>query len=442
MKRSLLLLGFALAVVALVVAFVVGGPGAALAAVKGVASVLSVAALPLLGLGAVVETISEDSTPSDHKVRDVSPKLTLKRPSRAPLMQTLRRLRKGPRAKAEKVEWEEDVEIPRLQLTSGTATAGGAGAVKVWTVLPNPEYLRVDDILYLPNNATAPGCLVLVTAVDTDVDVVRWDNGSTSAYGTVPALASGEKVVRLGNVKEEGFTHSKSRTTMPTTMYNYIEAGDGVVEITGRRANSENYTKDDLIRSIDQQLYDYESNWEYKLFFGKREKKGIAGKNRTSMGGILSYNLPKALTYDHTSFDEKDILSWMRQVFSGNSGSEIRYMHADPYLTEDLATIPLDKLQRTQHDSKTLKMGVTELEWEGMGKLRVIPEEVFAQAGKVRFGTILDYENLSLRHFRALTKKKRDLMEAEGRDAMAYVLYEELTLEVRYLETHATIQGT
>jgi hypothetical protein len=433
----------ALAVVALVAAAALGG----FAGFSDVASVLS-AAIFLPFLGTVTGAIEEDSTPTDHKVRHVDRRLTERMPQANVLNTLMRKLRRGERMRSEKIEWETDDAIPRVTTTTGATSAGSAGAAVTLTVV-NGNYYLTDDTLLLPNNVTAENAVLVVMSVDSTLNTIsvrRWDGGTSTTYGTVPAIGSGEKLVRTGNLKEEGYGMSESRTTMPGGDYNYAESHDAVIEITNRRAATANYTKDDWQRNRDRQLYDFLSSEEYKLFFGKREKKRVTrgGKsvNVTSQGGVLSYNIPNALTYTSGTFSELDILEFHRVIFTGNTGSDVRYAFIDSLLGKDLATIPLDKLQRTQVDSKTLRMGVTETSVEGNGKIRWVPQQMFNEAGKTRFGVVLDIEQCSIHHLEPMETNPIDRRKTDGRQSKVVQVTETFSTIWRYMATHATIEGS
>lgn len=395
----------------------------------------------------VIGSISEGSTPSDHKVRDVDQRLTLKAPQANPLNTLMRRLRKGKRAQAEKVEWEEDEVIPRTTATSETLAAGAAGASVEYEV-ENAGYYIEKDLLLLTENATAENGVVLVEAVDTDAGTItirRWDGGTSTTYGTVPSLANGEKLVRIGNLQEEGYGFSAPRTTMPVLEYNLIEDVDATIEISERRANTRNYTIDDWRRSRDRQVYDFLCSEEFKLFYGKREKKSVQrdGKtvNLTSMGGIDFYNIPKQDTYSAATLSELDVIEWHRQLFSGNAGSPIRYGFCDDQFAADLASVPLDRIRHKDYESKTLQFGVVETKMLGLGTIRWIPSQMFTVAGKSRVAWILDLVNTDFVPFIPMNTTTRGKKQT-GKNLREVNVAEAYSTKWRYLETHMLIEGT
>ncbi|HIG74982.1 MAG TPA: hypothetical protein EYQ24_10515, partial [Bacteroidetes bacterium] len=375
------------------------------------------AAAAMLSLGTVVESITETTTPDDHKVRHVDQKLTLKAPQVNPLNTILRRFRRTKRARAEKVEYETDEVIPRKVIVSGAVAAGAQGAARTFSSA-QAGYLRVDDELLLSGNATASAGTLLVTAVDAGagtVTVVRIDGNSANQgqWGTVPALEAGEVVVRIGNNKKEFFSFSSSRTTMPTNDFNYIEEVDASLDISDRRAGTANYTRDDWARSRDRQVYDFLSNREFKLIYAPREKKVIGGENRTFCGGLDFYNTPKDLTYSAGTFSENDLIEWHRIIFSDNAGSDVRYAFHDPVFGTDLAKLSLDKVRHQRMVSKTLGFGIVETQVEGNGRIRWIGSRMFQEAGYTRTCRVIDLENVEFVPFRSMSTTSRNLRQSE-----------------------------
>jgi hypothetical protein len=409
--------------------------------------VLAISSTSTIVASTVVGAVMEGTTPDVHKVRHVDQRLVVRATQANPLNTTLRMLRRGKKATAEKVEWEEDAVIPRRTATTGATDAGAADA-GVNLTIANAGYYLPDDLIMLPANATAPDGLVIVESINTAGNIItvkRWDGGTSTTYGTVPAVGSGEALVRIGNLKEEGYGFSKPRTTMPGQEYNLIEEVDATIAISTRRMNTRNYTINDWTRSRDRQTYDFLCNEELKLFFGKREKKTVTrgGElvNVTSMGGILSFNLPKQLTYSAATLSQANIIEWHRRLFADNAGSQVRYAFIDHQFAADMATVPLDQVERKDYESKILQFGVKETRMAGLGTIRWIPNQAFTVAGKSRLAVILDIANLDWIPFQAmdttrLTKKQT------GKNMEEVNISEAYSMAVRYLDTHMLIEGT
>lgn len=401
------------------------------------ASVLFVVALDLLVFGSaeslilaatVVGDVTEDDTPDDHQVRDVSDVLTERMPSRFPIDTIMRTMDMEEPAEAEKVEWEEDDRIPRKSESNSDVTADTTVDVDVEDV----EYFRIDDQVLLPDHDND---VVIVDDISGDTLTLRGLGGDN-----VPGINNGDELIRFGNAKKEFFEASDSRTTMPEQKYNYVHAFDAVIQISGRRRATRNYTRQDWERSRDRQLFDYRNNIENTLIVGKRSKQQVNGENLTTMAGILHYVDTNEITYTIGDVSESDLITWARTVFAGNSGADTRWLFADAKLTEELANVHLDKVRRTQVESQTLQMELERIE-TAFGNMNVVYHAGFDEIGLEDFGLILDMTQIRRRVLRPMQTVELNL-EEQGKDGFGIQIKEESTVEVRYEVTHAILNGS
>jgi len=383
----------------------------------------------------------DEATPADIVFEDVSDILTWRRPQDSPLYVLLRNLRNGDRAEAAEVKWQEVGTIPRTTTTTGSTTAGNADSTKQIPVAD--DIYQAEDVLYLPENSNDPGARLIVDSVSSgNVTVYKVDGGSSTTWGTVPALADGEKIVRLGNAKTEFYERSPFRSTYPQEYSNYIQRMDEVVGISRTKQATEDYAGDSWQQQRDNQIWDFQTSRESMLFFGTKQKKDTTGGNledgtRGFMGGIDYYGPGHNLSYSASSFDTGKLLDMVRRTFVGNTGSDIRYLHADSMLIQDIMQLD-DDLRQRPYESQQLRRQIPEIDM-GFGQLRVIHENLFDEMGLSRYGFILDYSNVRLRELNPMKVKR---LELEEQDGMGVQIKEEVTCEWRYLDTHAKIEGS
>jgi hypothetical protein len=400
------------------------------------------AALPLVGMAYQTNALSEADQPSNTKYRDVSNRLTRKKPNKSPLFVLLRNLRKGEPAKSSKIEWFESDVPPRNTTVDGGTTAGGAGSAQTISV-SDGIYIK-DDLVQLPDNSNSPGAILKVVSVaanGTDVDFVRVDGGDGTSWGTVPATSDGEFMRRIGNMKEEGYSKSDPTSIEPTDEYNYCARSDRVIQQTMTRKATEDYAGDSWQDNRDRQIWDWQTSEEEKLFFSKRQHKSISGSSWHSMGGIDFFNLPKSYSYSASSLTVADAIEMVRDTFVGNDGSDVRYCHAGSKLITDFMQLQDDKVDVNQVESALLQRRLPE--WRiGEWRVRFIHEELFDERNQPRLGYFLDYENLAIRELNPMKIIPLDLERTEGTDAEAIQIKGEWSLECRYLETHAKVEGS
>lgn len=409
-------------------------------------TIATVVSAPIAAVGiTLVERISESSTPDAHKVRDVSMQLTQLRPDDKPLDTILRRMeavRGREMAENEKIEWEEDDIIPRNDTVSGAHGAGSAGDPVEVSVADGTRW-RPDDIIYLPENSSAPGAKLYVADVNGNVvTVYRLDPGSSeTSFGTVPALADEEELRRISNAKEEMSNASRARGTMPDQLYNYQQIVDATVEISNTRLATRNYTLNDYDRNQKQVLYDYRTSLEYNTIFGDRARivDPTTGEVRWFMGGITFFLSTNDLTYTAGSLTEANLIDFMKAVFSGNAGSRTRLFFTTPNLTAEIDKILISSstLQSTRGE-KVLGVSANRLH-SSFGDLMLINHQGLEELGKSNYGLILDPAYIRRRPLRPMTRK--EITDADV-DGLAEQWIEQYSMEVRYEVTHAVVRDS
>lgn len=386
------------------------------------------------------DALLQRDTPDDVQFKDVSNILTWRKPQNSPLYVALRNLRKGPPAQQARVHWHEQDVLPRNTTKNGDSTSGGADATKQIAV--NDDIYQVDDLIQLPDNTNAPNAVLIVTATGSGtITVARVDGDEDNAWGTVPAMTDGETLTRLGNAKQEFYDASAYRSSYPVEKHNFVERMDEVIGISRTKQATSDYAGDSWQQQRDNQLYDFQTSRESVLFFGKRDVVTKSGEKRHFCGGIEDFGLNKTFSYSASSFSVGTLLDMVRRTFVGNNGSDVRYLHADSLMVQDIMQLDSDKLRRTNYRSNLLRREIPEIQF-GFGTIRVIHEQLFDEQGRSRLGYILDYDYLRIRDLNPMKVVEVDLERTQLKDGQAVQVKEESTLEFRYNDTHAKITGS
>jgi hypothetical protein len=431
----------------------VAGVGVALTAL--VALTLTSLSLSLPALQALVTgagfalvgmaTMSRDAllqrdTPDDVQFKDVSNILTWRKPQNSPLYVALRNLRKGPSARQARIHWHEQDTLPRNTTKNGGSTAGNADATKQIAV--NDDIYQVDDLIQLPENSNDPNAVLIVTATSSgNITVAKVDGDEDDAWGTVPAMSDGELLTRLGNAKEEFYDASPYRSSYPVEKYNFVERMDEVIGISRTRQATGDYAGDSWQQQRDNQLYDFQTSRESILFFGKRDVVTKSGDKTHFCGGIEDFGLNKVFSYSASSFDVSKLLDIVRQTFVGTNASEVRYLHCDSLMMQDIMELDQDKLRRSNYRSNLLRREIPEIQF-GFGTVRLVHEQLFDEQNRSRLGYILDYEYLRIRELNPMKIVEVDLEQTQLKDGQAVQVKEEASLEFRYNDAHAKINGS
>jgi len=403
----------------------------------------ALAALSFLAVGMATTkrgALQQDATPSDVQFKDVSNMLTWRQPQASPLYVALRNLRKGPQARQARVHWHEQDTLPRNTTFNGAQDPTGASSFQ-YSV--NDDIYQEDDIIQFVENSNKPNLITIVTSTGNGtITLAVVDGDENDAYDeSLPAVADGELIVRLGNSKKEFFDASPYRSTYPVEKYNYVQRVDETVGISRTKEATADYAGDSWQKNRDNQIYDFQTSREATLFFGTRDRKTINGETRHFMGGIDDFGLNKQFTYSTSSFDVSKLLDIVRETFVGNTGSEIRYMHCDSLMVQDIMELDQDKLRRSNYRSNLLRREIPEIQF-GFGTIRLVHEQLFDEQERARTGFILDYENLRLRDLNPMKVVNNNLEQTQLKDGKAVQVKEECTLEFRYNDTHAKVNGS
>jgi hypothetical protein len=394
----------------------------------------------------IVQTITQQTTPSTHLVRDVSTVLSKLQPDRYPLDTMLRRMPSGPRATQDKIEWAKISSLPRKDTLNGATEAGNPAKSKD-IVVTNGLMWRVDDVFITPLTSTNPAFWVKAINGNT-LTVYALGELTTlnpTGFGTVPALADQTVISWLGNAKAEGFDASVSRMKMPDYDYNWQELFDATVTVSKTRRNTKNYTEDDYIRSCRSQLEEFRKSIEGKIWFQKasRTVDPTTGEHRWTMNGITRY-ITKQLKYDKDLVEqpritEAMVIDWLVEAFSGNNGSENRFLFADTYLSGELLKVPLVANRLRDQAETVLGVKVNRLE-VNMGTVFLKTHRMFNELGYDHFGVIVDMENIQKRDLRPM---ERIILKLEdvGKDLEGQQYKEQSSIAVVNPPTHALIIG-
>jgi len=393
-----------------------------------------------MALGAtVVQQITEATTPEEHKVRDVSNVLTRIRPSLAPI-DTILRLIGTESAQASKIEWAESEVLPHEDTVTSAVEAGSAGA-SVTVPVATPALWRKDDIAMVVDGSGNMHLLLVANVSGNNLTVYELTD---SGFGTVPALSANQKIYRVTTAKPEFSMPGSGRATMPVYKFNYTQIYEGVIEISGTRAATRNYTQQhDMARAEEEQLWDYRLQIEYSTIFGLPSNitDPATGQPRRTAAGIRYFISSNVIPYNNSTdpLDESKLMDVAYAVFAGQVGSQTKYLVASAGLQHKIDKILLNssgysELQATREVS-SLGLHITTVR-TGFGNLRIIYHEGLARMGKQEWGLIIDPRYIRRRVLRPMSRKD---VTPPGLDGRIIQWLEESTLEVRYEKAHGIL---
>lgn len=345
----------------LILTMLVFAPGAAIAGAITLGTGFALTGATIITPG----TISQSSTPDELLVRDVQKELYVSEPHKGGLWIFLARSAQGRKPIAEKHEWTEDEEIPINAVATADVAAGLAGATVSWTnALSRYDIVTPEDHLYHP---TTGQIVRVLTRSDTSVDVVRVDSGAENAYGAVQALTTGDGLINMGKIREEGHTVVPGVGTMPVVKYNYVEEVSDEIKITARRKHTRSYSDDDWTRTYDRKVYEWMTKQNIRLWTGKRRKivrtEGGVNKNTTYTGGILDtqvHPFSRSIDFPIATFNHTHITELFR-LLKTHGGAYRRVLFMDSKLQTLFTNLDRDKVRFRGMVSKKYEIGLHEL---------------------------------------------------------------------------------
>lgn len=220
--------------------------------------------------------LSTDLINQAQRVIDMDTKIAELEPSASPLVVLLKKLRRV-QALSPKVEWLEQVLMPRYDVTGATALVGA-----VTIQVTNGSYFRVGDVI---RNTTTGEAMEVISVTGNILGVTR-------AIGSQIAVAVGlgDEIFIVANVNAEGASLRTIKTTKLTNLNNFCEIVRTPTGITGTEAASKLYGGPDRSRLQAAAGIEHMRDWEHIAFFGaKKEDVTTAGAPKRFAGGAVEY---------------------------------------------------------------------------------------------------------------------------------------------------------
>ena len=218
-----------------------------------------------------------------------------------------------------KVEWLENVRMPRYD-TASAAALSSAVAIGV----NNAAYFRVGDVI----RDTTTGEAMEVTAVS--AAALGVNRAISTRFGVSAAVAVGatDEIFIVSNVNAEGASLRTIKTVQLAPKYNYTEIVRTPLGVTGTEAASKLYGGPDRDRLQAAAGIEHMRDWEHICFFGaKKEDTTTSGAPKRFAGGLKEY-LVTNVTGAGGTLTEAAFQTFLRGAF--RYGSERKVLFASP----------------------------------------------------------------------------------------------------------------
>ena len=402
-----------------------------------------------------VTTAKVKASAADLDQDYVSKLVTEMRQAATPLDTIMRQIRKATPIKSWKTEYYAVDSRPLYDTVKTAYTKAGDGNTTTDLAVNNISMWTADDTVMVKGILGVDSkdlvCFVISKDVSAGTIKIQPLNGSAGANTTadmmiIPAtIPITTRLVRLGSCKHELDAQTSPYAILPAKSYNYVQRFMAQVEeSTYQKIHSKevdwNFTDYEA-----QNILDMKATMEQSFLFGVRAEFTdlVNSKVRYSTGGSTRF-ITKAVEYGLGGTDRTIDNAWFvdatQSIFSGNSGSEVRYLFGGNGLMANLMKV--DTVIKQIEGKQTLvKYGLTFKEIEtNFGLLRFYHHPGLDQAGWADNGVVLDLAFVEKHTFKPLSSKKLDLIASGQRNADAVVIEETTGLILRYPDTHAIIR--
>jgi hypothetical protein len=400
----------------------------------------------------VTTTVAKAESPNLLRP-DISKQITKIMPSSAPLDTLIREAGAHEATKSTTFKFYSSELRPFQDELDATFTLGPEAA-SYDLVVKSIHMWQKDDGLLIHGVNGSDGLPLVAHVINvnrsTSTITVVFLNGSNptnTSYGvgTKPpaSILDETKIGRLGNAKAELDANTDPYGHIPTDRFNYVQYHMAAVEESIWQKMSAKEVNWDIRDMQNLQLFDLRCQMEATSWFGVRKEVFDPVRNVTKLhsGGVIRFiekqiELPAS---NNTTGWDAWFATATKRIFTGNAGSDTRYLFVGSDLNERLMQVT--HIQK-QIDGKStdFKFGLTFRKIEtNFGVLLMKHHEGFNTKGFANAGVVVDMNNIRKRVFEPMKVREIDLMSSGIRKAKAYVIEETFGLEVRYADTHALL---
>ncbi len=265
--------------------------------------------------------------------------------------------------------------------------------------------------------------------------------GGGQPIHTMPLLAKGAKLIRMGRAAAELDVQTAQFSALPSKDYNNCQIFKMQVEQStlmkiARKELGWSFSDQEEAAIIDMRL-----GMEKSFLFGRRTKLFDANKQQEVYltGGIWA-QAGTETTVNLDKLDQRALTKLCSDAFVGRTGSKRKILLAGTELMEALSNVEYSKT--VQGGESFVKWGIEFREIRSnFGTLYVLHSEIFDQCGHRSDGFILDPDYLTKYVHIPFNCEKLDLRKSGQRNSDAVVLTEASCLVLRYPGTHLRVKG-
>lgn len=365
---------------------------------------------------------------ASQRVIDMKDKILLLEPNVSPLVTLMARLRSKP-AFSPKVEWLEDIFVPKNTLTTA---ASSAADTDFDVTAGEGSYFKVGDLV----KVVRTGEVVRVTATTANTITVTRAFAGAAAALHVSSVA--DELICVGHASAENAGAPAMVLSKVTPVFNYTQI------FRTPLGASRTVEQSKLYGSPDRKYLRYKSALEHKIdmeracFFGKKVENTsiVSGRPLRSMGGLEEFVTTNITSLNSSGLDSlTDLEDFLRTGM--RYGSDTKFLFASPLTIQKINELALGKLQ-VYEGEETLGLSIMKYV-SGHGTVNLVKSKLFEGPQTTGMAFLVDLENLIWRPMQS-TILKTDI-QAPDVDGWADEYLTEASMEVTLEKTHAILKN-
>lgn len=419
------MLGFVLQLMGWVLTIALGGVAMAAAPV---ASAMDSAGKSVSNEGGQTRSNVEPNGDPEFYAKDVDQEIAKIRPQSTVIDTMTRQIAKRRGVKAMEIKvYEMGTRV--ISSTLNTAVAGNvAGAIKLDVV--DPRAFSYADQILVPSVKSNGSDLVLIVTGTNESDgqpSVIAVNGGGADNTTVPAIAKGATLIRMGKACAESDAQVPAFALIPTSRTNYcqnymFQIKQSVIDRMSDKEVPFSFT--DLEREA---IFDMKRGQELSRLFSKKNIVWHPTKNEQMFSTEGLWWQAKGADVElepdtNGAVTANAMVDLMETINTGNgAGSKKKVLVAGSKLIASLTKMELDKLQVLKQDIEK----IWNVEFTGFsafsGKLLAVHSELFDEVGMANKGLIIDPDEITLATFMPFTRTNLELKKSGQSNSEAVV---------------------
>lgn len=325
-----------------------------------------------------------------------------------------------------------------------TITQACDGSSDVMSISVSKKAMWVaDDTLIVPGVKGGDGkpLQLYVLSKDNQAGTLNVIASNPAAGGNLPAIASGEALLRLGNAKSETDAQTTAFQQIPVTRYNNCQIHMGQVEESVIESLHKKKVALDMGTYKEQSIWEMKRGMEFTNLFGVQSVMTNPDSNKLvyTSDGVWNMMTETSEFDPAKAFDNAFYVALTKEIFDNNNGSDRRLLLAGADFLERMAYVDAYSKQVDPKNVEVIHGVRFNRVVTNFGELLVKQHTLFRGAFS-DCAMVLDMSYLRKEVYEPLHTVELDLDKTGQKRVKAYRMIENYCLFLENLPTHRRIR--